>query len=281
MLNRSRDERLARAKDILAAGPTGELEHAALELRMCIETMTYEKLNAARQYLPESIFRIWQAPQALKALLQFDDIADQGFTLHMGDEVTPGEPSRPDQDWKLVGEHRTFSTKWLTKNYNKLGSMLHSPIEPVELGNSELGERHKYLLEIVTEIERVQAATILSWFMATQMFSCECPYCGGKVSASRHYIETMKSATCLNWQCNAEFDAGFNPDGSSYFSPRETGFDCHVCKVRVVIQERDLKKGLRVFCRGCDAEYEIRPKWQAGRLAPQQSAAGTGQSGVE
>ena len=173
--------RLERARSFIHSGISHELAYAALELRQCLEALMYERLESARPHLPSTVLKIWQPPKLMKALLQFDSIADSGFTLEMSDPIEPGQSLPPDAPMMKVGEHRTFRAAWLQKHYHKLGSFLHAPIN-YEV-TTDAADRRQYLDSIAAEIERVLGATITSaWF--AEMHSCDCPQCGSKVSAS-------------------------------------------------------------------------------------------------
>jgi len=115
---------LDRAQNMLSKEDDSFLRYACLELRFCMEAITYEKLNAYSSYVPAKVFNKWQPAHALKVLLQFEPNADENFTMYVSPESSPGVPTGKRTNF---GEHRTFKLNWLKKNYNKLGSYLHMP----------------------------------------------------------------------------------------------------------------------------------------------------------
>jgi len=114
---------MARAQQLLAEPTAENLRYAALELRLCIEALTYEKLRAFSDMVPEAVLATWQPPQAVKALLEFEPTADRTFTLFAGVEEQPGIASK---NMQYVGQHTALRLTWLRKHYHKLGSLLHS-----------------------------------------------------------------------------------------------------------------------------------------------------------
>jgi hypothetical protein len=99
---------LSRAKALMASGDAASLRYACLELRFCMEAVTYEKLRAYAPRLPPNVLSIWQPPQAVKALLELEGEADQEYRVAIGRAGST-------QPMQVMGEHRTFATKWIAK----------------------------------------------------------------------------------------------------------------------------------------------------------------------
>jgi hypothetical protein len=115
---------LAKARQWLVDGTPSAVRYAALELRMIMEALTYEKLRDAADIIPPEVLGTWQPPQAVRALLEFDEFADQGFTIEVG-KHSPN--SDVEQEWLALGEHHALSLRWLRKHYDKVGNVLHVP----------------------------------------------------------------------------------------------------------------------------------------------------------
>ena len=129
---------------MLDAGNDADLHYAALDLRLCIEAITYGKLQSFTEHLPPSMLqRTWQPPQLLKAMMQVDPHADKSFTMSIGLETSAGAPPDPAQ-MTFIGQHHAFGYAWLRKQYNKLGSMLHmqnpanQPAQQIERADTSL-----------------------------------------------------------------------------------------------------------------------------------------------
>jgi hypothetical protein len=113
-----------RAATLLASGVESDLSYAALELRMAMEAIAYEKLRLYAPRLPESIFdKMWQPPQIMKALLEFEPWAMENKTI--SNARTDEDGSSTEQ--VIIGEHFSFKLQWLRKAYNTVGQFLHTP----------------------------------------------------------------------------------------------------------------------------------------------------------
>jgi predicted RNA-binding Zn-ribbon protein involved in translation (DUF1610 family) len=256
MASGDKREHLRRAKELFATGQSADLLYAALELRLCLEAMTYEKLGSFEKHLPQSFLdRTWQPPQLLKAMAQFDRRADKSFTLAIGVEPAPGVPVDL-AAMKFIGEHKAFGLGWLRKHYNKLGSPLH--LQRKNTVTDELKLRAD-LEGIADEIENAQTGSILgSWI--GQLISFECHLCKEQVTVSRDFIEAEHRAVCLNPACEAEYSAEVEGDGAA-IAIRAVDFPCTSCGEQIIVQTRHLASGFRVPCPACKRKHVIRCTW--------------------
>lgn len=244
---------LERAKNLVGSSDYIKLRYAALELRQCLEAITYEKLKGAASGIPESIIEKWQPPQAVKTLLEFEPSADQKFVLFAGIEKECGKPSK---DMKYVGTHKTFKLKWLRKNYNKLGHLLHYPANNQKRIQKSPEELKNYLSSVISEIEGVLQSNILGgWFGET--FSFECVLCKQTVVCSVSRTKKTKKAKCLNPNCGGEYFAEISEDGQSKFKLMETKFDCAECNKPIYLENRHLDIGTRFKCESCGTLHQI------------------------
>lgn len=252
----SKRDHLRRAREILATSESEDLRYAALELRLCLEAMTYEKLRSFEKHLSNAFLaRTWQPPQLLKAMKQFDPDADKSFQLYAGVEAIPGVPAKP-ENLQFVGEHKAFDLAWLTKHYNKLGSFLHLQSKSASTDESK---RRVDLAAIAGEIEHAQSGSILgSWMGEISQF--ECQLCKEQITVSRHYIETEHRAICLNPACEAEYIAEVNGQTTSFLL-RASDFPCTNCGEQIIIETRHFASGLKVRCSACKLEHLIQCNW--------------------
>ena len=241
---------MARAQALIA-NPTDEnLRYAALELRLCIEALTYEKLQSFSNIIPEAVLQTWQPPQAVKALLEFEPLADQSFTIFAGIEETPGIESK---NMKYVGKHSALRFKWLRKHYHKLGSLLHSALANSERSNSLLTTT-LYLNEVINDLAEPLQGNILGGGFRT-VYNFDCNQCKKPVICNKDAVAKTHKAVCFNPQCGMEYYASIMDDGSATFKPIITEFDCVSCKALTAIENRKLDIGLTFKCTACGQKH--------------------------
>jgi hypothetical protein len=253
-----------RAKKLLATGDDSVLRYACLELRFCLEAVTYDKLRTYAKRLPKEVLDKWQPPQAVRALLEFEPLADQDFTLRFARESEPGVPTG---EWKTLGTHRTFKLSWLRKTYNKLGNFLHVPTLASQASGAGRLQRPETLraeLEaIVQTLEPIVASTLDA--SLANVIDFKCSGCGDLVLCNRDGVEKTRRAVCLNPNCGAEFAARQNEAGEITVSLMATLFPCGKCGHETSIENRKLHIGYCFSCEKCGEEHELQElQWGYG-----------------
>jgi hypothetical protein len=108
----------------LLTGDSSSLRYACLELRMCIEALAYDRLQAYLTEVPNSVMKKWTPRHILDELLAIDPHADRSSTVYVGAVEQFGVPA---EEMKLLGEDKMFSVKWANSAHNALGNFLHVP----------------------------------------------------------------------------------------------------------------------------------------------------------
>jgi hypothetical protein len=249
----SKHEHIKLARALLASDDAAKLRYAALELRMAIEAIVYEKLRLYAPRLPTAVLDKWQPPQAMKALTQLEPRASRPFHLRIAQQPGPGVPGT---DWKYLGEHRTFEPGWLTTNYHKLGSFLHRPsVKQAQSRNTEANaENLRSALQVVlSEVERVSKSQI-DGTLAT-VIEFQCAACDRRVFCNEDGVRESRRATCLEASCAAEHYAAFADDGKVTFYLDATEFACLKCKHETPVENRKLAIGFEFVCEACKAVH--------------------------
>jgi transcription elongation factor Elf1 len=244
---------LARAKTLMASGDAASLRYACLELRFCMEAVTCEKLRAYAPRLPPEVLSRWQPPQAVAALLELEDEAEQEYTVAIGGRR--GETTGPMQG---LGEHRTFAITWLRKHYNKLGNFLHVPNENApgqrrqQVNPQEL---RQYLESVVEECEQVVESSITFTLALTVEFNCQ--LCRRKTVVNAKGAKQRGRISCWNPQCEAEYTVFTDEDGSICFRLRGWPFPCQACGHRIVVPSKRLVPGHQFACDACGRRHKL------------------------
>lgn len=252
-----------RAKQLISDSRSESLRYAALELRCCMEAITYEKLASSSSRIPQSVLNKWQPPQAIKALSEFEPDTDKGFVIAIGIEDEPGKRSK---NMHFLGEHKTFKGKWLKKHYNKLGNLLHFPSieQQKQKKNNDDEEIRKYLQEVLSHIEDILKGNISGgWIGQTYTFKCQC--CNEPIIVTEYKVENSNEAVCLNPHCNAEYYARLDENSEPIFALKATKFECIECHELNDIENRKIKSGFQFNCRSCNTLHGVGgQQWEYG-----------------
>jgi hypothetical protein len=103
---------------------TNRLRYAALELRMALEALVYERAmnhakNAAWKMLSQ-----WQPKKLLRLLLEIDPYADKDAIISVGEPTREGQPPSVMHG---MGRERVLKLKEVESYCDRLGSYLHTP----------------------------------------------------------------------------------------------------------------------------------------------------------
>jgi hypothetical protein len=240
-------ERLAKAIELLKTGAEDDLTYACLELRKCIEALSYELFMGYLDEVPLKAFEAWQPDKVMKELLKIDPQADQSSRIRTRREGRDGEP---DGKWNVVGEDRRLKSQWVTKSYHQLGNFLHVPTikQTRETNTVDAAVVRARAEEIRSELARVLDTTI--WNANFSVFvTVNCTECESPIKRRSSILETGKPVECGN--CGQIFDVERKPDDSFFFVPASYNWDCETCKEPNTIVQSKVRNGLDVCCPKC------------------------------
>jgi predicted RNA-binding Zn-ribbon protein involved in translation (DUF1610 family) len=273
----SKRNALDRARALIADPSPEHLRYAALDLRMVMEMVTYDKLLAASDQLPPEVVRTWQPPQAIKALLEFQELADQSFSMSVADLPADGSvPSTAEAfeelDWLPVGEHHALTLAWLRKNYNKVGNLLHAP-PPADTRELNLDKWSRDLTKIAAELELAIGSSIIT-MTERGGFVFSCAECGKPIVRSLEAMKRGATAVCPTTNCDAEYKLTQSEGGETKVIPLLVSFKCTGCDELIQIHRRKVAPGVRFACPACGVQHQVgqlQQAWTFGALPPQQA----------
>jgi hypothetical protein len=238
------------ASELLARGDDAVLRYVALELRVCIEAVVYEKLSAYRDGLPLDA-KTWQPPQAFKALLNFEPDADQTLTIAVARQTRFDVPAGG--PFTVLGTDHRPSARWLTKTWNKLGRYLHAEWP---FGEKRLNDPSRTFLENVlkTLSPFVDARAVTAAFSGPQQ-TFDCVACGAACRVSQAVLDSHCEVYCV--KCEARYSVTHGEDGY-YFKLTEDAVECPGCAAQIVLPIRAaLRPNHSVKCRKCAGQYSV------------------------
>jgi DNA-directed RNA polymerase subunit RPC12/RpoP len=245
-------QHVQRAKDHLADGKSETLRYACLELRMAIEALTYERLEAYLSEVSNDVMKKWQPKQVLAELLFVDPTADSSGQLWVGREDQPGVPAK---DMKFLGTDERFTVKWATKAHNTLGGFLHEPtIAQLQAGKENEATIRERAAEIVTELERVLSATLSNVnFGVFCTIPCEC---GFTIRRKEEFVRRGENAVCAS--CGRIYEVSIKEETRQFaYKLARVNYECANCKTEQWIARHELDKEPVLVCSTCDSKAKV------------------------
>ncbi|MDO9499114.1 hypothetical protein [Falsiroseomonas sp.] len=243
---------LAEAQTRLSTPGEASARQACLSLRMAIEALTYQVLQAYLSETPNSVMAQWTPKKVLDELLAVDPHADRTAKIFVGREDVPGEPAKV---MEFLGEDRRFTVRWGNKAHNALGNFLHEPtLRQHELGKATLeADARAKAAEILAELERILSAPLFNVnFGEFITFDCTC---GFLIKRKANFLSPEKPVVC--GACGRRYiyqDAG--GDDQHRFIPDRATFNCFKCDAVCSVEAHELSSGKVVTC-ACGAEAEV------------------------
>lgn len=243
-------EALKRAKTELASGDDARLHYAALELRMAIECVTYERAKSYEKELPENEYDVWQPSKLMSKLLDLDPLADQGGTLSFGLEDEPGVCAK---EIKILGTENVFSMRDIKSTYDALGSFLHQPtIKQLRGPGHNLQKLRIRCVELIERIDSVLSSKVFNINIGNfTSFNCMSSDCGKPIRRRLPSGKTEVKAVCI--ECAAEHLIQINQDDSIVVKPIVQDVPCSGpnCDQSIKLFKHELRVGTSWKCPAC------------------------------
>lgn len=246
------------------------LTYAALECRLAIERICYDRLRVAHDYISHSDLKRWQPHEIVKTLIQeVDKHAAQTVTLSISKSPVSSEQMTREeyeaQEYVEIGTQIGLDIGKLRKLWNSLSNIaLHIRI-PSDKNDmvQKYGPRDeikKKIIETIEEFKRIGKTTInTSGFGEEISFDCVC-----KITNKRRLglLRNGQVIRCLNAACSESF---IFEQQNNFFKRRLINIKCQSCKYEHVIQEKKLEEirsdqNINFNCEGCGAKIII--KWR-------------------
>ena len=256
-------DHLANAKKHLETEGEPHARYACLELRMCIEALTYLNLEAYLHEVPNTVMKKWTPKQVIDELLAVDPHADQSAHISVGIEDTPGVPSK---NMRYLGQDKRLSIKWANGAHNALSNFLHEPtISSYELGQvKQEHEMRTKANEFIEKLDTVASSPLWgSNFGMFTTFSCKC---GFSIKRKTDFLTPGAIVACGDRNCGRQYVYTSDPDGSVRFVPDRSTYTCENCKQPQSVDSHELKK-LPVLTCSCGAKAQVTTAYELTKIS--------------
>lgn len=234
--------RISQIEKLIIENTAASITYAALECRLAIEQICYERLRLVHDYIAHEDLKKWQPSEIVKTLInEVEPHVAETYTISISREVIRENSedfsvdSYEQLDWVPFGTHIGFSTKKLGKLWHSLANLaLHIEIPTTkdaqikQYGN--IDDTKAKVKEALIEIKRISCGTLMSSGMGEEIyFYC---YCGKKNRRRREFLKDGQILNCVNPNCSESY---------KYLES-----DMHF-----------VRRKLEIVCQGCEASSDI------------------------
>lgn len=246
---------LGRAQSQLKLDTSEGVRYAALELRLAMEALTYDRAQAYEKELPPGESGTWQPRKLMQVLIDIDPHADKSSQLSVGEELVPGVPAEK-MEW--LGAEQVLSLSDLKKHYDAVGSLLHQPtMAQLQAGKHFNPVKARERCErLASTIEKVLASPV--WKLTFGNFAnMPCKKCGEMIRKRLRLGEEPTEATCFG--CGAEYEIWPQKGNQVLWKPIVEEVKCPTpdCNRVVALFRNEIRPGTCWTCAACGKPFEI------------------------
>lgn len=273
---------ISKIEELVKEDTEASITYAALECRLAIERICYERLRLAHDYISHDDIKRWQPRDIVRILIQeVDSRATETFTLSISTSPIPeGVPEpTPEQyqsmEFEPVGTQIGFNPNKLGRLWNALAKLaLHVglPTSKADVvphyGNKE--EIKNKVLEALAEIKRIGDGTLM-WTGLGEEVSFTC-LCGSMNKRRCELLSDGQIVSCVNPDCDESYN--FVKSELS-FGRRTLEISCRACGTQHSIPKKMIEnvrtdQRIHFDCEGCSETIYVswRPM-QAQKTKPE------------
>ncbi|UES60238.1 hypothetical protein GFK91_31490 (plasmid) [Roseibium aggregatum] len=240
---------IEKISNLKAEGSPESLTYAALECRLAIERICYDRLRIAHDYISQDDIRKWQPKDVVNTLIQeVDSKIAASYTFSIGKEPIKKEGDLTREDYETmefvpVGSQVGFDPKKMGKLWNAISSFLHVKVPKVKSDRvTEYGDPAalvKKIDEVLAELEHLSQGTLIgSGFGETVSFTCDC---GLKIMRRVAFLGEGQIVNCLSPECLESYTCIFNEEDIDFI--RNTmRFNCYSCEAEITFPKNKAVK---------------------------------------
>ncbi len=211
-----------RIRALMAEGSDSSLTYAALESRLAIERVCYERLKVAHDYISADDLRTWKPRYVVQTLME---IVDPGIASEWRLEMQSATG-----EYNEIGTQKGFDPKRLSQLWQAVGSFLHSKMPRSRSESiahySPADKIRSKLEEVLQELDRIGQGTMIA-ASAFKVISFECN-CGQSNKRSVHGLSDEAVINCISEGCKEQFVVE-KIDDDFYFNPKTLPVTCRKC----------------------------------------------------
>jgi len=248
-------EAVERAKAELQTNDDGRLAYAALELRLALEALTYDRATVYEDEIPPEQYATWQPRKLMQLLLSIDPMADQTRSIRVGRQEDPGIPAK---EMKFMGTDEGLSLETIKEHYDALSHAIHMPsLKQVTSGWSrDLKSLRARCDKVAAAVEKVAFARLFRSSMRT-FSECACFRCEKIIKRTIPRGEGTLVTKCFH--CGAPHQVEYGKDQQVIWRPHAQNMKCLTpgCEITFWLFDDDLRPEMSWDCPGCKKKFEL------------------------
>lgn len=244
-----------RAKGELDTGDDSRLPYAALELRLALEALTYDRATVYEDEIPPEQYATWQPRKLMQLLLSIDPSADKTRSIRVGRQ---GRPDKPASDMQLIGTDEGLSLKIIKDHYDALSAHIHMPTlkQVIEGWSQDSAALRVRCNKVLQAVEKVANAKLFRSSMKV-ISECNCFRCERPIKRSLPRGAGTLTTKCF--ECSAPHEVTYGDGEQVIWRPIAQNLKClsPECGAAFWLFDDDVRPGTSWRCPGCKKQFEL------------------------
>lgn len=257
---------------LLKENTARSLTYAALECRLTIEHICYERLQIAHDYISHADLRAWQPSQVIKQVeREANEYATAPFRIAIATQpIQKGKEPKSQEDFEAfeyvdIGMQAAIKIRQLTSLWNALSNVaLHAALPVSKDGAvSFYGDEdviRSKVEETLRELVGLSKGNMISSGIGEEV-SFTCAGCHKLIKKKRNLLHDKQVVSCIMPECAESYLVHIGANEVE-FTRRGHVTTCEHCKVQTYISARLVEKlrvgeSLEMKCDACNTPFQI------------------------
>lgn len=259
-------KRIEVIQSLLLEDTRESLTYAALEGRLTIEYLCYERFKLSYSYLSTEDLKNWQPKHVVQQMSEeINENINKGFTLSISTEPLSGKlPTNKEEyesiNYTPIGSQSAINLNKLHRFWHGLSNVaLHIPVPTIDSGDISIyGDKEKIKKKIeafLLYLSELKEGNLLMGGSIGKEFSFHCCACETLIKKPVKLLMSPVVVNCINPKCNESYLIEPEQNNDHEITRRIIKFVCLDCKKDLEIPSnvfKDLKfeQQLNICCGG-------------------------------
>lgn len=208
-------KRIELISSLLEQDTEQSLTYAALESRLTLEYLCYERFRLYFSYLSESDLKNWQPKHIIKQISdEVDDNVSKEFSISISDEKIDGRLPETKEEFESIkytplGNQSGLKLNKLHKLWNGVSNAaLHIPVPSISSDSINIyGDKYKIrkkVTEVIAFLSDITGNLLMGGSFGEE-YSFNCVACGTKIKRPISGLQDKTALSCINPKCQESY----------------------------------------------------------------------------
>lgn len=265
-------KRIKLINSLLEQDTEQSLTYAALECRLTLEYLCYERFKLYFSYLSESDLKNWRPKHIIKQISDdIDDNVSKEFSISISAEKIDGELPKTKEEFESIkytplGTQSELKLNKLHQLWNGVSSVaLHIPVPSISSGNLSIygdkGNIRKKVNDVVSFLSGIKGNLLMGGTFREE-FGFNCFVCDTKIKRPVRNLQNETVVSCINPKCQESYVIQKDRNDEFEVIRRVIKFSCAGCNEDLEVPTRLFRElrfdqKININCGKCNTLSEV------------------------